>query len=77
MLILNLSLYGHMLLEPCFTIGYISDKCVTKANETGHVSRRYSYCSLLQKSGQEIAQGYQSSPKPPTDYFYTELLLLH
>lgn len=56
MLILSLSLYGNILLEPCLITGSICDKCVIKAQETGHISRKFSFHSLLQKSGKEITQ---------------------
>lgn len=56
MLILSLSLYGNILLDPCLITGCICDKCVIKAKETGHISRKFSSHSLLQKSGQEITQ---------------------
>lgn len=56
MLILSLSLCGNILLEPCLITGCICDKCVIKAEETGHISRKFSFQSLLQKSGQEITQ---------------------
>lgn len=66
MLILSLSLYDNILLEPCFVTGHICDKCIVKDEEPSHISKRYLYCSLLHKSAVDCPVHYLAIKTVPS-----------